>query len=348
MLLVFYSVLMLGVGRCTDDQMFETMTVDFGQNVTLTCDRQTSWTSTQLFWMRLISGNLPEFLGGTVTIDFNGVTTTGHITSKQGPGTFILHISQAKLSDTGVYFCVKVKQVDMTVLKGTFLRIKGPEPDTIAVVQVPPSDRVRPGDPVTLQCSVLSDSEKKTCPGGLGVYWFRAGSHESHPSVIYAPGNSGDECEESPEARSPHKCVYNFFKDDISSSDAGTYYCAVATCGQMLFGNGTKLDVEDSQDSGVLFLLYAALALSLTVIFFLIYTIKRKSCGCCNAAVVLETNAATSSGPQRSEQRDNDSLVYAAPTFTQKRAHKAERRIVKTTEQETVYSGVRNNHRFAN
>ncbi|XP_041800550.1 uncharacterized protein LOC121611890 [Chelmon rostratus] len=336
MLLVFYSVLMLGVGRCTDDQMFETMTVDFGQDVTLTCDRQTSWTSTQLFWMRLVSGNLPEFLGGTVTIDFNGVTTTGHITSKQGPGTFILHISQAKLSDTGVYFCVKVKQVDMTVLKGTFLRIKGPEPDTIAVVQVPPSDRVPPGGSATLQCSVLSDSEKKTCPGGLGVYWFRAGSHESHPSVIYAHGNSGDECEESPEARSPHKCVYNFFMDDISPSDAGTYYCAVATCGQVLFGNGTKLDVEGSfiwpqTAKAVIFLLCAVLVVSLVVIALLIYAITSD---CSNAAVAVQK---TSGGPQR----DWSVCIYSLVILPMMKTGCGAPTGAKAAEDEEIYAAVK-------
>uniref|UniRef100_A0A3Q1ET60 Ig-like domain-containing protein n=1 Tax=Acanthochromis polyacanthus TaxID=80966 RepID=A0A3Q1ET60_9TELE len=40
---------------------------------------------------------------------------------------------------------------------------------------------------------------------------------------------------------SPQKCVYNFSKT-VTSSDAGTYYCAVATCGQILFGNGAKSD----------------------------------------------------------------------------------------------------------
>ncbi|XP_076595874.1 signal-regulatory protein beta-2-like [Chaetodon auriga] len=334
MLIVFYSLLMLRVGRSTDDQIFETKTVDSGQDVTLTCERQTSWASSQLFWIRLVSGNLPEILGGTFTFDDDGVNENGHITAKQEPGTFILHIREPKLSDTGVYYCLKVNQATMTLLKGTFLRIKGPEPDITAVVDVPPSGPVRPGDSVSLQCSVLSDSEKKTCPGGLGVYWFRAGSHESHPSVIYAHGNSGDECETSPEAR----CVYNFLKENISSSDAGTYYCAVATCGRIIFGNGTKLDVEahENNNKTALFLLCATLALSVTVIVCLIYAMTRKSCGCCNATVVLEANAATARGGQQSEQRE----VYSTPTFTKRKAHKAEKRNVKTGE-ETIYADVR-------
>uniref|UniRef100_A0A3Q3N5K4 Ig-like domain-containing protein n=1 Tax=Mastacembelus armatus TaxID=205130 RepID=A0A3Q3N5K4_9TELE len=107
-----------------------------------------------------------------------------------------------------------------------------------SVVQSTVSDPVRPGDSVTLQCSVLSDSESDTCPRNHSVYWFRAGSDESHPNIIYTDGNN--ECEKRSDT--VKSCVYHFSKN-ISSSDAGTYYCAVATCGQILFGNGTKLDI---------------------------------------------------------------------------------------------------------
>ncbi|XP_049897831.1 uncharacterized protein LOC126388654, partial [Epinephelus moara] len=181
-------------------------------------------------WIRLVSGKTPEFLGGTFAFDSKFVIKTPHITAKQEPGSFILHIHETKLSDTGLYYCLKVNLLDMTFSKSTLLRVKGPEPDITVVTQDFPSDPVRPGDSVTLQCSVLSDSEKKTCPEEHRVYWFRAASDESHPSLIYSHGNS-DGCEKSPGAHSPQKCIYSFSKD-VSSSDAGTYYCAVATCGE--------------------------------------------------------------------------------------------------------------------
>ncbi|XP_027132453.1 uncharacterized protein LOC109140767 [Larimichthys crocea] len=336
MLTVFYLLLILTVGRCSDDLNFDMKTVGVGDDVNLTCARQKSSGQGTLFWIRLVSGNFLKFLGGTYSFDYKGVNKTPHMTTKQEPGTFLLQIHETKLSDTGLYYCIKIKQLEMTFLNATFLRIKGPEPDITAVFQVPPSDPVRPGDSVTLQCSVLSDSENKTCPREHSVYWFRAGSDESHPSLIYAHGNSGDECERSPQTHSPQKCVYSFSKK-VSSSDAGTYYCAVATCGEILFGNGTKLEIEAfNRQDPLLFLLCAALALSLIVIAFLIYNIKKKS----DAVAVLETNAATASD-QQSQQRDEDHLAYAAPTFTKRKAGKAERRNVKTAEGETIYSGVR-------
>uniref|UniRef100_A0A4W6CFJ8 Ig-like domain-containing protein n=1 Tax=Lates calcarifer TaxID=8187 RepID=A0A4W6CFJ8_LATCA len=94
------------------------------------------------------------------------------------------------------------------------------------------SDPVRPGDSVTLQCSVLSESENKTCPGDHSVYWFRAGSDKLHPEIIYTHGN---DCEKRSD--SLKSC-------NVSSSDSGTYYCAVATCGEILFGKGTKVETS--------------------------------------------------------------------------------------------------------
>ncbi|XP_074505777.1 uncharacterized protein LOC141775937 [Sebastes fasciatus] len=232
----------LSLQGCTDDRISEAKTIGVGQNVNLTCTRQTSWRTTYLFWIRVVSGTFPEILGSTIT--YNKVVEETHrVTATQEPGAFVLHITKTQFSDTAVYYCIKVTRSNMTFLEGIFLRVKGPEPDITAVTQDFPSDPVRPGDSVTLQCSVLFDSEKKACPGEHSVFWFRAGSDKSHPSLIYAQRNNRDGCEKSPEARSPQKCVYSFSKN-VSSSDAGTYYCAVATCGEILFGNGSKLTIE--------------------------------------------------------------------------------------------------------
>ncbi|KAI3351103.1 hypothetical protein L3Q82_005673 [Scortum barcoo] len=163
--------------------------------------------------------------------------------------------------------------------------VERPEPDITTIVQNFPSDPVRPGDSVTLQCSVLSDYENKTCPGEHSVYWFRTGSDGAHPTLIYVQRNNSDQCEKSPEAHSPQKCVYNFSKN-VSSSDAGTYYCAVATCGEILFGDGRKLDIQAvnmwnlKKANGVIILLCASLAISLIVIALQIYSIKKKTLDC--------------------------------------------------------------------
>ncbi|XP_022616068.1 signal-regulatory protein beta-2-like [Seriola dumerili] len=326
MLIVFCVALVFTFGQCRDDQNFLTKTVHVGEDVTLTCSRQNIDVGT-LFWIRLVAGNLPEVLGATYTFASAYFNKTPRITAKQEPGTFVLHITKTELSDTAFYYCEKHVELRTTFLNITFLRVKGPEPDITAVIQVPSSDPARLGDSVTLQCSVLSDSEKKTCSGDPSVYWFRATSDESYPSVIYAHGNSGDECERSPDAHSPPKCVYNFSMN-ITSSDAGTYYCAVATCGEILFGNGAKLEIEaanmwpfgNSQRANtVLLLLSAALALSFIVIALLIYIIKKSKYNCFNdSSADIQTNAATAIGDQQSHNTDGDSLVYSVAIFTRK------------------------------
>nr|XP_046261692.1 signal-regulatory protein beta-2-like [Scatophagus argus] len=347
--ILFYILLMLRVGRCAAQQNFVRKTVAVGQSVTLTCARQTSERVGTLFWIKLVAGKLPEILGKVFSFDYDdGVKEISRIFSKQEPNRFDLHITKAMLSDTAFYYCLKVKRLNITFVKGAFLNIKGSEPDITAVIQEPPSDSVHPGDSVTLQCSVLSDPEDKTCPGGPSLFWFKAGSDESHPSVIYTHGDSGDGCDKSPEAHAPQKCVYSFSKN-ISSSDAGTYYCAVATCGEILFGNGTKLDIEDvsvdsirdfQKDDVIFYLVCAALAISLIVIAFLVYTIRNKPCGCCNDVVTLQTNATTGNDDKPSQQRNDDTLVYSTPNFTKRKAGKAGRRRAPAME-ETVYTDVR-------
>ncbi len=39
-------------------------------------------------------------------------------------------------------------------------------------------------------------------------------------------------------------CVYSLSQTELTTSDAGIYYCAVATCGKIHLGNGTKLNIE--------------------------------------------------------------------------------------------------------
>ncbi|CAJ1058997.1 uncharacterized protein LOC121516497 [Xyrichtys novacula] len=340
LLIVFLSLLMLRLSRCTGDERYETKTVRVGDDVTLTCPRKTSRSTAQLFWFRLVSGDLPEFFRGMYDFDYEVVNKTPHFTTKQEPGTFVLIINKTQLRDTGLYFCIRQEQFNITILKGIFLRIKGPGPDITAIAQDISPD---PEDSETLQCSVLRDKSSKTCPDKPRVFWFRSGSDESRPSVIYTHGNKSDGCEESPETPSLQRCVYSF-SETVSSSDDGTVYCAVVACGEILCGNGTKLtsegnNMQHSKTNIALYLLSAALVLCLIVIVFLVYKVRTISC---NAAVDPCGNAATSSTDQQSLQRDESSLVYAAPAFSKKRkTDKGPRRNVKPAEDQIIYSGVR-------
>uniref|UniRef100_A0A3B3S8C3 Ig-like domain-containing protein n=1 Tax=Paramormyrops kingsleyae TaxID=1676925 RepID=A0A3B3S8C3_9TELE len=140
-----------------------------------------------------------------------------------------LIISNTQDSDSAMYYC-----------GATSLHIVHFGNGTLLVTGMPVSDTVQPGDSVSLQCTI----ETGSCAGEHSVYWFRHGSGESLPGVIYTHGNRSDECEKSPEAGSPTRsCVYSLPKRNLSLSDAGTYYCAVAMCGEILFGNGNCLEM---------------------------------------------------------------------------------------------------------
>ncbi|KAK1797484.1 hypothetical protein P4O66_008340 [Electrophorus voltai] len=105
------------------------------------------------------------------------------------------------------------------------------------VLQHPVLNPVITGSNVTLNCTVLT----KRCAGKHSVYWFRHGSGESHPGIIYIHGNRSGQGKMSSEAGSyTQRCVYMLPKKNLSLSDAGTHYCAVAECGETIFGNGTK------------------------------------------------------------------------------------------------------------
>lgn len=60
-----------------------------------------------------------------MAFDLEDYVETRRITAKQEPGKFVLHILETQLGDTAIYYCIKVVQLKMTILKGTFLRIKG-------------------------------------------------------------------------------------------------------------------------------------------------------------------------------------------------------------------------------
>ncbi|XP_028272732.1 uncharacterized protein LOC114443023 isoform X2 [Parambassis ranga] len=352
MLLIICSLLMFRAGDCTENQIFKTQTVRVGDDVKLTCPLSGLGT---FYWLRVVSENVPEILGKTSSLNhFNN-----RISTEKETGVFVLYIERAEQSDAGVYFCMKTSTQDLTFINRTHLKIEGKKTACAsfsirwdifyinnglffhcsgsgpALTAAPPSDPVRPEDTVTLQCSVLHDSENKTCPADNGVFCFSADSH-----LNYTEG--GDEHENNSTTK---KCFYSYFRN-FSSSDARTYNCTVTTCKETVSGNKPSAEGSpcDSKDRTILCLLSAALAFSLILIAILLYSIKKlkeKSYMYCGA-VALQTNTPEATrGDQENQQTDEDLLVYSTAIFSSRNTSKSGTKEARPAEEESIYTDVK-------
>ncbi|XP_035266665.1 immunoglobulin superfamily member 3-like [Anguilla anguilla] len=315
------------------------VTAQLGDTVTLRCfyakdDGQ--WYR----WLKQPLGQKPEQLlmilnSEPYTIDFNVFINSTRLSAKAAKGSSNLTVSQVEPSDSATYYCAIVLYNNISFGEGTTLMVLGSKSHSRAVVLQPESKSVHSGDSVTLQCTVHTE----TCAGEHSVYWFRQGSGESPPGIIYTHGTRSDECQRSSGAVSPtQSCVYNFPKRNLSPSDAGTYYCAVATCGEILFGNGTKLDFcLPLEGNGHLPLYCLAGALTLSVILNVVLALKmRKNCENCKGSA---SNSQVSREDLSSKQGQEESMNYAALTFTTKKPKV--RRNKREMGKETVYSDMR-------
>ncbi|XP_037396432.1 uncharacterized protein LOC108414995 isoform X2 [Pygocentrus nattereri] len=168
-----------------------------------------------------------------------------------------LSIERVTKEDEGMYFCVATGKKTLNFSTATFLAVTGQS--DISVLQTPVQGSVSPGESVTLQCTVLSEIRA----ADLRVLWFRAAAGQSFPEIIYTHQNSSSrQCEIS----SSTSCsLYEFSKNILDHNHTGTYYCAVAACGKIIFGNGTSVELTCPVDPTV-FYLGAALGICVIVI----------------------------------------------------------------------------------
>ncbi|XP_055014977.1 uncharacterized protein LOC110159008 [Boleophthalmus pectinirostris] len=267
---LLYAALVFQAARCTDRNLFVTRSHDPGETITLSCPRSVKKTDmSTLHWIRVLSGNFPEFLGGTFNFEYEGLNKTPRTTTEQGNGTFDLTIHQSTLSDTGFYYCVKVQQLKMELVFGVFLKIKD-----VKVESPDLSGPVDSRDSVDLQCWV--QMENAQC-----------------------------------------------FEERV--------VCAVAACGNILFGNGTKAILKEEKT--ILILLSVALTISIIVILVLIYFIKKRT-GLCFHVGQNCTDERVSD--EHSRQLGDAQVMYSALKYKSK-ADRSQRRAVKTEEQ-VLYS----------
>ncbi|KAM3612287.1 uncharacterized protein V6R79_006287 [Siganus canaliculatus] len=304
-------------------------TVQLGEPVTFTCSYQDSeYSSTRIKWYKQKLGDSPmvitTLMKGTTKATFEKGFPSSRFEANHTTSKSTLTIWKTTEEDEAIYHCA-VTTWRTDEWSGTYLSFKRSNHKTAGytVIQGPTTlDPVHPGDSVTLQCSILTQSDHKSCPSEQSVHWFGVRSNEFHPNIIYTNGSGHDDCDQEQDVRSLQKsCVYRFTKN-ISQSDTGTYYCALAMCGEIIFGKGTTLDIKgDKPWSSDVFhpnivmivLMTCCLATSVFVMASLFHSNRKRPCDYCNnkAADKLHENITT-----RNSKGREDTWVYTTVVFT--------------------------------
>ncbi|XP_035983438.1 uncharacterized protein LOC110369460 [Fundulus heteroclitus] len=312
--------------------------VDVGGNVTLHCP--VSNTGGKFFhWYKQPLGHMMQTVASA---SIAGLKLTEQFKNNrfnlaEGASQYSLTIKNISKDDEAAYLCQNGTAYFQSFAAGVYLAVNDCNRETVTRVrQTPETASVQEGDMVTLHCSLLSKTPvvSSQCSAKYDVHWFRVGSGESHLSFIYTHKNSSDAHNSS--------CVHRLSKTIRNSSDTGIYYCAVVTCGEILFGEGTKVETN-SKLSPVIIVLGVLLACCVTVIVALIIYIYK---------AVFENLKVENNGPARqlkssgSQPSDKDAGAdeanYVALNFSTRKTKGMKRRT--ESPPECVYSAVRAGH----
>uniref|UniRef100_A0A673GVR6 Novel immune-type receptor 13 n=1 Tax=Sinocyclocheilus rhinocerous TaxID=307959 RepID=A0A673GVR6_9TELE len=227
------------------------MMVSVGDNVTLRCFFLIDHTD-PITWYKQTSGHQPQAVAMVQklvkTPHFFDNFKSSHFSIETDTEKCHLRISNVTSSDEAMYYC-GWRKYETHFAGGTYLALKGSKNNRyeskVSVLQHLESEPVRSGDTVTLQCSVLYEHSTTD----IRMFWFRSDSGKSVPEILYTH-NQSNHCETD----STRSCTFKLFKNISSQMDTGTYYCAVVTCGKILFGNGTQINMVKPVDPLVIIL----------------------------------------------------------------------------------------------
>ncbi|KAJ0055992.1 hypothetical protein NL108_017223 [Boleophthalmus pectinirostris] len=312
-----------------------------GDNITLSCaSSKNVKIGPKLYWYKQKLGMKPELISSYLKYDqkhefYGEFLSNNRFQQDYDNDKNNLHINNINISDSAVYHCLECYLHQSEFQESVTVIVKSLSP-TVKVRQSP-HEETEPGNNVTLNCSVQTER----CEGQHRVHWFKQ-SEESAAGVLYSHGGGrvGDGCKNN--GKSPtNSCVYNLPIHNVNSEQTGTYYCAVAACGQVLFGEGTQMTIKARGDnSSIIYILSGALVFSSVLVLFLALTLWRTKRKYCSSSTELKWRSGSSSAANgEGQEQDVDSLHYAAL-----RVQPPSRRQRVTAHTDCVYSDVLPHH----
>ncbi|XP_032439517.1 immunoglobulin kappa light chain-like [Xiphophorus hellerii] len=288
-------------------QKSSVLSAESGETLTLECSYETD-EAAKFSWYKLTLGQKPQLIStvfkyGQRTF-YNEFENNPRFSLDSGKGKNHLIITELQPSDTATYYCSSGYMYNFEFGNGTTVFVKGSDSNVQTLVHQVESEAVQPGGHVTLTCT----AETGSCDGEHSVYWFR-NNGESVPGLLYSRRGRNDQCGQKTQERT-RSCRYSLLLQNLTGSQAGTYYCAVASCGHIVFGNGTKLGFKDEVNS--MHLLTGALAFTSFLSFLqalLLFRIYRRKNS--NTSEPHSRLSHPDTRTAESEDQDEEDLQYA-------------------------------------
>lgn len=142
-----------------------------------------------------------------------------------------LKVTNVHISDSATYYCASYLY-RLEFAAGTKVSVEGSGFKIQTLVHQSASEMVHTGGSVTLNCTVQTGS----CDGEHKVQKLSWISSRTH----LHPWGMNDQCKRNHNTQT-HPCESILSIKNLDVSHPGTYYCAIVSCGHILFGNGTKL-----------------------------------------------------------------------------------------------------------
>ncbi|KAM4586764.1 uncharacterized protein V3H82_005561 isoform 2-T2 [Fundulus diaphanus] len=306
--------------------------VDVGDNVTFDCntsDKELKF----VYWYKQSLGYMVESVASVVVgqLKLSEKFKGSRFAVRVEGSRYTLTISDVRKEDEATYLCHTGTTYSQKFIFATFLAVTDHKNQkSLYLEQHPDTELVQQEETVILQCSLLSKNKGKvSCRTKPSVFWFRAESDQFHPGIIYTQRNISDEDLE-------RSCSYSLSVRD--SSDAGTYYSAVVTCGSILFDERTNVK-EGQEVNGLVIALGGLLTCCVIVVILLIFYIKQQKKYERSKGQIGGYNLEEDDKPAAVQSRNWDDEANYASVQTRTRRANEKRELP----QECVYSDVRSN-----